>query len=71
MRDRLTKTIDTFFKKELGTKFNKEIIDKFADYLLSSVEVYNGYYWYNQYDCKAVTGEYPNGFMIRTKGDTE
>ena len=34
---------------------------------LSSVEVYNGYYWYSQDDCKAVTGLYPNGFTIRTK----
>ena len=35
MRERLIEQLDTFCQKELGTNFNKDILDKFADYLLA------------------------------------
>ena len=35
-KDILIEKIDTFCKKELGTNFNNEILDKFADYLLAN-----------------------------------
>ena len=36
MKERLVEHIDTFCKEELGTNFNKDILDKFADYLLEN-----------------------------------
>ena len=35
MRDRLIEKIDSFCKEELGANFNKDIVEKFADYLLA------------------------------------
>lgn len=35
MRDRLIELLDTFSKKELGANFNRDILGKFADYLLA------------------------------------
>ena len=34
-KERLVELIDTFCKKENVLKFNKEILDKFADYLFA------------------------------------
>ena len=36
MRERLIEKLDTFCQKELGTNFKKDILDKFADYLLDN-----------------------------------
>ncbi len=36
MKERLIEKIDTFCKKELGTNFNKDILENFADYLLDN-----------------------------------
>jgi hypothetical protein len=35
-RDNLIEKIDNFCNEELGTNFNKDILDKFADYLLAN-----------------------------------
>lgn len=36
MRERLVELLDTFCQKELGTNFKKDILDKFADYLIAN-----------------------------------
>lgn len=36
MKDKLIEQLDTFCQKELGTNFNKDILDKFADHLLAN-----------------------------------
>lgn len=35
-RDRLKQLFDNFCQQELGSKFNEDILDKFADYLLAN-----------------------------------
>ena len=35
-RDKLKQLFDNFCQKELGSKFNEDILDKFADYLLAN-----------------------------------
>jgi hypothetical protein len=35
MRDRLIEKLNTFCKEELGTHFNKDILEQFADHLIA------------------------------------
>ena len=36
---------------------------------IEGIEVSNGYAWYTAVDCKVLSGEKPNGFLVRERSE--